>query len=74
MCQGRGAILDTITDAIFALRELMEVHKEKALFFVFIDLKKAYDRGLRDEIWSCMRVKGGPEKYVRIVRAMYDRP
>lgn len=36
--------------------ETMKVHKEKALFFVFIDLKKAYDRGLRDEIWSCMRV------------------
>jgi Reverse transcriptase (RNA-dependent DNA polymerase). len=54
---GRGT-----SDVVFALRQLMEVHyeKEKALFFVFIDLEKAYDRVPRDEIWRYMRAKGAP--------------
>jgi Reverse transcriptase (RNA-dependent DNA polymerase). len=47
------------TDAIFALRQFMEIHleKEQSLIFVFIDLEKAYDRVLREEIWRCMREK-----------------
>ncbi|KAI5742912.1 hypothetical protein M8J77_012557 [Diaphorina citri] len=66
---GRGT-----TDAVFALRQMMEVHrdKEQPLVFVFIDLEKAYDRVPREEIWRCMRAKGTPEKYVRIVRDMYE--
>ncbi|XP_008472495.1 uncharacterized protein LOC103509649, partial [Diaphorina citri] len=32
----------------------------------------AYDRVPREEIWKCMRAKGTPEKYVRIVRDMYE--
>ncbi|KAI5720850.1 hypothetical protein M8J77_012470 [Diaphorina citri] len=63
------------TDAIFALRQLIEVHqeKEKPLTCIFIDLEKAYDRVPREEISRCMREKGLPEKYVRIVEDMYDR-
>ena len=35
----------TTTDAIFALRQIMEKYREgqKALYIVFIDLEKAYD-------------------------------
>ena len=39
---------------------------------VFIDLETAYDKVPRQEVWRCMREKGVPEKYVRIVRDMYD--
>ena len=61
---GRGK-----TDAIFAVRQLMEKHREKqkGLHMVFIDLEKAYDRVPRQEVWRCMREKGVPEKYVMIV-------
>ena len=39
---------------------------------VFIDLEKAYDIVPRQEVWSCMREKGVPEKYVMIVQDMYE--
>ena len=67
---GRGT-----ADAIFALRQMMEKHREKqeGLHMVFIDLEKAYDRVPRQEVWRCMREKGVPEKYVRITQDMYER-
>ena len=53
----------------------MEKHREKqkGLHMVFIDLEKAYDRVPRQEVWRCMREKGVPEKYVRIIQEMYER-
>ena len=58
------------TDALFALRVLMEKYREgqKELHGVFVDLEKAYDKVPREEVWYCMRKSGLAEKYVRIVR------
>ena len=36
------------------------------------DLEKAYDRVLREELWYGMRKSGMAEKYVRLVRNMYE--
>nr|XP_027232447.1 uncharacterized protein LOC113823923 [Penaeus vannamei] len=68
-CRGRGA-----TDAIFALRMLMEKCREgqKDSHCVFVDLVKAYDRMPTEELWHCVRMSGVAEKYVKVVKDIYD--
>ncbi|CAK1601914.1 unnamed protein product [Parnassius mnemosyne] len=58
---------------IFALRILMEKHREKnmPLHFLFLDLQKAFDCVPREMIWWALRSKLVPETYVEIVRDMY---
>ena len=66
---GRGT-----ADAICAARQVIEKHREmqKELHLVFIDLEKAYDWVLRQEVWRCLREQGVPEKYVRLVKDTYE--
>jgi len=63
----------SMTDAIFALRQVQEKYREghKELHSMFIDLDKAYDRVPREELYWCMRAKNVPEKYIRMVQGMY---
>ncbi|KAK3506188.1 hypothetical protein QTP70_009687 [Hemibagrus guttatus] len=63
------------TDAIFALRILMEKYRDgqRELHCLFVDLEKSYDRVPREELWYCMRKSGVAEKYVRVVQDMYER-
>ena len=62
------------TDAIFCLRILLEKCTEghKAVHCAFIDLKKAYNRVLREELWECLRLAKTSERYVRIIKDVYD--
>ena len=59
------------TDAMFALRMLIKKYREaqRELHCVFMDLKKAYDRAPREELWYCMRKSG---MYVRLEQDMYE--
>ena len=45
------------TDAMFALRMLMEKYREgqRELHCVFVDLEKTDDRVPRQELWYCMK-------------------
>ena len=65
---GKGTI-----DAIFILRQLQEKYLEndKELYFVFVDLEKAFGRIPRVLIESSLRRKGVVEYYVNAVMKMY---
>ena len=39
---------------------------------MFVDLEKAHGKVPREEVWYCMRKSGLAEKYVRMVKDMYD--
>ncbi len=61
------------TDMTFAVRQLAEKvieHRTKA-FFVFIDLKKAYDSVPRNGLWEVLLRLGVPAKLVDIIRAFH---
>ena len=61
-------------DAIFKLCQLMEKYREgqENLHCVFIDLRKAYDRVPRQEVWNCLRVRGVQRKCIRLIQDMYN--
>ena len=62
------------TDAIFCLRMLLKRWNEgqKAVHCAFVDLEKAYDRVLREELWECVRLAETSECYIKIIKDMYD--
>ena len=66
---GRGT-----TDAIFIVRQLQEKYlgKRNTLFFVFVDLEKAFDMMPRELVEWGMRKLGVDEWLVRVIMNMYD--
>eukprot|EP00117_Sycon_ciliatum_P033454 scpid42513/ scgid5633/ Probable RNA-directed DNA polymerase from transposon X-element; Reverse transcriptase len=66
---GRGC-----ADMIFAARQLIEksYEHEQKCFFIFIDLKKAYDSVPRECLWLVLRKAGVPEKLIAVIRAFHD--
>ena len=53
---------------------LMEKYRkgQRELHCVFVDLEKAYDRVLREELWYCIRKSGMAKKFVRLLQDMYE--
>ena len=66
---GRGTV-----DAVFVLRRLTEKFraKNKKLFFVFVDLEKAFNQVSREVIRFALRRNGVPEYLVNRVMSLYE--
>ena len=62
------------TYAVFVLRMLKEKYRkgQREVHCVFVDLEKAYDRVLREELWYCTRKSEMAKKYARLVKHMYE--
>ena len=61
-------------DMVFAARQIVEKsfeHKQKC-FFVFIDLKKAYDSVPRECLWLVLAKAGIPDKLIAIIRGFHE--
>ena len=61
-------------DMIFSVRQLQEKILENKTqdFFVFVDLKKAYDSMLRDGLWLVLACLGVPPKLVNVILAFHE--
>ena len=67
--QNRGC-----TDMIFSVRQSVEnlyEHREKG-FFIFIDLRKAYDSVPRSALWKVLAKAGIPAKLITIIRSFHE--
>ena len=66
--RGRGC-----TDMIFVVRQLAEkaVEHHTKQFFVFVDLRKAYDSVPREAMWRVLKKLGVPEVLVEIVKSFH---
>ncbi|KAL4113759.1 hypothetical protein QTP88_017332 [Uroleucon formosanum] len=63
------------TDHVFALRQIMSKYYEfgKDLHLVFVDYKQAYDSVEREELWKTLIILGIPKKYVKLIKARYEK-
>lgn len=61
------------TDAIHAVRLLMEKHQEKnkKVHMAFLDLENAFDQVPHDLIWRALRLHGTSEEYVNWVQLLH---
>ena len=66
---GRGTI-----DAIFIVRQIIEKAREHQvpLHIHFIDFKAAFDTIWREALWKMMIQIGIPQKYVTIIKNLYN--
>ena len=61
-------------DMVFAARQIVEKsfeHKQKR-FFVFIDLKKAYDSVPRECLWLVLAKAGIPDKLIALIKGFHE--
>ena len=64
---GRGAV-----DAVLVLRKLSEKFRDKKkLFFIFVDLEKAFDLAQREVLCFSVRLKGVQEYLVNEAMSLY---
>ena len=66
--EGRGC-----SDIIYTVRQLMKSYEHEAkVWFIFIDLKKAYDSVPREALWLALEKLGIPDSLIRLIRSFYQ--
>ena len=58
---------------IYLLRRFIGLYRDRKvdLEIVFIDMKKAYDKALREVLWTCLEKKGVSRMYIQVIKDMY---
>lgn len=66
--RGRGC-----TDMIFVVRQLAEkaIEHQTKQFFVFVDLRKAYDSVPREALWMALQKLGVPDVLIDIIKSFH---
>lgn len=56
------------------MRQLIKNYpkKKKDLHMVFIDLEKVYEKVPREVLWWALTMKGFSQKYIYIIKDMYE--
>ena len=61
------------TDMVFVVRQLAEeaLKHRTNQYFVFVDLKKAYDSVPREDLWTVLGKIGVPEVLLEIIKSFH---
>ncbi|KAI5644408.1 reverse transcriptase (RNA-dependent DNA polymerase) domain-containing protein [Phthorimaea operculella] len=61
------------TDQVFSLRCIAEkfLAKNQKVYCAFLDLDKAYDRVVRNELWSALSMHGVSSSLIRALKSLY---
>ena len=61
------------TDQVFSLRCIVEKYLaiNKKIYCAFVDLEKAYDRVVRNELWSALSMNGVSSILIRALQSLY---
>ncbi|KAI5640813.1 reverse transcriptase (RNA-dependent DNA polymerase) domain-containing protein [Phthorimaea operculella] len=61
------------TDQVFSLRCIAEkfLAKNQKVYCAFVDLEKAYDRVVRNELWSALSMHGVSSSLIRALKSLY---
>jgi len=62
------------TEQIFILRNIIEqsIEWQSSLYVNFVDFEKAFDSIHQDSLWKIMKTYGIPEKFIRIIKLLYE--
>ena len=63
-------------DAIYILQQMQEKHlvRKRKIYFIFVDLEKAFDWVPHSIFWWTLRNLGTDEWIARLVKVMHDGP
>ena len=65
---------DVAVQMIFMVRQLAEkvIEHDKLQYFIFVDLRKAYNSVPREALWRALLKLGVPEGLVELVKSFHD--